>query len=465
MFRLSSLFYFLFHTGLPKETNATRMNLKDVVRRAIKSPLLFTICVNIILAFLSLISGSLTARLLGVSGRGELAAIQLWPTFLAGFSILGLSEAIIYFTAKEPQHAGNYLVSAMGLTLLASVPFMALGYIILPVFLVSQSSEVVAASRICLLMIPIYSIVGLPFQTLRGRNDMMIWNLIRLAQTLLWICILLFIGMSGKNSPQAAAFGYLWMYVILCLPVLYIVFKRVPGPYQFEQRLWHPLLRFGLPSVATSIPVTLNLRLDQLLMAAFLMPQVLGLYVVAVAWAGIVSPLLNAFSIVIFPQVASQFAPMERTHTLIKGIHLTVLAGICMTVPLMALTPLALPLIFGDDFRQAIPSALILIFAGVISNVNTTLGEGMRGFGKPTIVLVSECIGLVITILMLFLLLKPLGIVGASVSSVLGYSATMLALLFQISRIVKLPFLSIILPNRTDVTLVLRQVREIKESI
>jgi O-antigen/teichoic acid export membrane protein len=441
------------------------MKLKHVIGRVINSPLLFTICINIILACLSLVSGSLAARLLGVSGRGELAAIQLWPTFLAGFSILGLSEAIIYFTAKEPQHAGNYLVSAMGLTVLASVPFMGIGYIVLPLFLASQSPEVIAASRICLLMIPIYSIVGLPFQTLRGRNDMVIWNLIRLAQTSIWICVLLFIGISGKNSPEAAALGYLWIYAILCLPVLYVVSKRVPGPYRFERRLWRPLLRFGLPSVATSIPVTLNLRLDQLLMAAFLSPQVLGLYVVAVAWAGVVSPLLNAFSIVIFPQVASRSAPVERTHTFIKGVHLTVLTGLSMTIPLMVLTPFALPWIFGDDFTEAIPAALILICAGVISNINNTLGEGIRGFGKPTVVLVSECTGLVITVLALFLLLKPWGIVGASVSSVLGYSTTTLALLFQISRIIKLPFIDILVPDRADLTLVLRQVREVKESI
>jgi O-antigen/teichoic acid export membrane protein len=441
------------------------MNFKRIIGHVFGSHLLFTVSTNIVLAFLALASGSLAARILGVAGRGELAAIQIWPTFLAGFSILGLSEAIVYFTAKESQLAGRYLVSAISLTLLVSVPIMGLGYFLIPIFLASQAPQVVATSRIYLLMIPLFSIVGLPLQTLRGRNDLLVWNLIRLALPFGWVCILLFIGLSGRNSPEQAALGYLWMMGLLFLPVAYIISRRIPGPYRFERDLWSPMLRFGLPSVAASLPVMLNLRLDQFLMAAFLSPQVLGLYVVAVAWAAAVSPLLNAICIIIFPQVASQTSFSERTRVLLRGIHLAVLVGAGVAVLLMTITPFALPLIFGDDFAQAIPASLILIFAGVISNINSILGDGMRGFGKPSIVLVSECVGLVATILALALLLKPLGILGASISSLLGYSGTLLALLLQISRIIELRFRAILLPDRSDITWISTRFRGLLESV
>ena len=199
-------------------------------------------------------------------------------------------------------------------------------------------------------MIPLYSLIGLPLQTLRGRNDWLVWNLMRLVPPLGWICVLLFIGLSGRNSAEQAALGYLWMFVLLFLPITYIVSRRIPGPYQFERNLWRPMLRFGLPSVAASIPVMLNLRLDQLLMAAFLLPQVLGLYVVAVAWAGAVSPLLNAIGIIIFPRVAFESISSERTRVLLRGIHLAVLVGAGVALLLAAITPYALPIIFGERF-------------------------------------------------------------------------------------------------------------------
>jgi O-antigen/teichoic acid export membrane protein len=428
------------------------MAMKWIVGQASRSHLLFTIWTNIILAFLSLASGGLVARLLGVTGRGELAAIQIWPTFLAGFSMLGLSDAIVYFTAKETQHAGYYLVSAMCLTLAVSLPFMGLGYFLIPVFLASQTPEVVAASRTYLLMIPLFSLVGLPVQALRGQNDLLAWNLIRLVQPFGWICVLLIMSLSGRNSAQETAFAYLAMVGLLFLPIVYIVYRRISGPFRFELSLWPPMLRFGLPSVAASFPAILNLRLDQLLMAAFLAPQVLGLYVVAVAWASAVSPLLNAIDVIIFPRVASQTIPGEKMRVLIQGIHLAVLVGVGVAVMLAVITPFIFTWIFGEYFKQAIPSSLILIVAGVIASMNSVLENGVRGFGKPLVVLASESVGLVVTILALAFLLKPFDILGAALSSLLGYSGTLFALLLQISRITGLSMEAILLPGRSDVT-------------
>ena len=159
------------------------MTIKRIIRHLFQSSLLFTISINVILAFLALISGGFAARLLGVTERGELAAIQLWPTFLAGISMLGLSDAVVYFTARKYEQAGSYLVSTVGITLLVSLPFMCLGYLLLPIFLESQTPEVITASRVYLLMIPTYSLVSLPLQALRGRNDLFIWNLLRLVRT------------------------------------------------------------------------------------------------------------------------------------------------------------------------------------------------------------------------------------------------------------------------------------------
>ena len=283
----------------------------------------------------------------------------------------------------------------------------------------------------------------------------------RLVQPFGWMCILLVMGFSRRNSAQEAAFAYLWLMGLLIFPIAYIVSRRIPGPYRMDCKLWTPMLQFGLPSVAASFPVILNLRLDQFLMAAFLSPQVLGLYVVAVAWAGAVSPLLSAIDIIVFPRVASQTIPEERIRILIQGVHLAVLVGVGVAVILLIITPFALPLIFGDDFKQAISSAFILIVAGVIASINSVLENGARGLGKPSVVLVSESFGLVVTILALALLLRPFGILGASLSSLLGYSGTLFVLLIQVGRISELRLKAILLPERSDVAWILMRLRNL----
>lgn len=50
------------------------------------------------------------------------------------------------------------------------------------------------------------------------------------------------------------------------------------------------LLRYGAPSVLSGVPAQLDLRLDQILMAALLPAKQLGLYTVGVAWSGAGTP-------------------------------------------------------------------------------------------------------------------------------------------------------------------------------
>src|SRR6185503_18165444 len=83
---------------------------------------------NIALALLGASTGVLAARLLGTAGRGELAAIQTFPTLLAVTAMLGLPEALVFFTARNPPDSGRYLATAMAIVLPVSVVAMAVGY-------------------------------------------------------------------------------------------------------------------------------------------------------------------------------------------------------------------------------------------------------------------------------------------------------------------------------------------------
>src|SRR5262249_21288164 len=116
---------------------------------------------NVLLAMIGLATSILAARLLGPAGRGELAAIQTWPAVVATVALLGLPDAVVYFTARRPDRGGSYLGSAMALALLASAPFMALGYLVMPLVLAAQSSEVVHAARWYLVIVPLFASVGM----------------------------------------------------------------------------------------------------------------------------------------------------------------------------------------------------------------------------------------------------------------------------------------------------------------
>lgn len=416
------------------------------------SQLLITFCANVALILLGLVTGVLLARLLGPDGRGELAAIQLWPSFIAGFALLGLPDALAYFSAQSPNRAGRFLGSSVALGVLLSVPFMGLGYVAMPLLLSAQPAEVVHTARWCLLLVPLTAAVGTPYQVLRGRGDFFGWNVLRLAPGLGWLAVICLAWLFGRPEPNVMALGYLLALVLNGLLIFYTVKRRIPGPFSPDPQQWQPLLRYGLPAVFGSVPQVLNLRLDQMLMAALLPPQVLGLYVVAVTWSGAIAPALNALGAASFPKIASQSDPERQAQTFSQVSRMAVFSAGLIGLMLMLFTPLVFPFLFGERFAAVIPTTLVLVLAAVVAGINLVLEEGLRGLGKPGAVALAELGGLAVTIVSLFFLLRPLQTMGAALASILGYGAITVLLVLQIRELTGNSLSSFLRPTQEDLS-------------
>ncbi|MFL5800559.1 MAG: oligosaccharide flippase family protein [Roseiflexaceae bacterium] len=418
------------------------------------SHVILTMGANIVTALLGLITGPVAARLLGPHGRGELAAIQTWPSFIALIAMLGLHEATVYFSARDPERSGQYLASATMLALVAAVPFLAAGYLLMPLLLAAQSPEVITAARWYLLLIPLYALVLTPLNALRGRSDLVAWNILKLVPPLGWFVVLAWASLLGGATPQAITGHYLIVFGLLFFPVFAVVRRRVPGSLRPDYRLWGPMLKYGLPTATAVVPYVLNLRLDQLLMAALIAPRLLGLYAVAVAWAAAMSPLLRAIGAVTFPRVASGSSVQDQASMLAQGARLGTLVALCAGFLLFIITPFAIPLLFGAAFAAAVPCALILVVAEVMADLDDILREGVRGLGKAKVVIGSEIFGLLVAAIALWLFLPPFEIVGAAIASLLGYTAAASFLTFQICRTTGYSLAALLWPRRADLELV-----------
>lgn len=398
------------------------------------SRVLLTAGTNGVLGLLGLVTGTLAARLLGPEGRGELAAIQTWPSFVATVAMLGLPEALVYHCAQKPARAGRYLSSAVVIALSASLPFVVFGYWAMPLLLSAQSAEVIDAARWYLLIVPVFALVGIPYHPLRGLNRFSSWNGLRLMAPVAWVVVLGVAVLTGSASPAGLAFAYLALLALLFIPVALVVVRQVPGPFRPDVRDWGALLRYGFPAVASTLPQMLNYRLDQFVMMAFLPAQALGLYVAAVAWGGMVQPLLGALGTALFPHVASQADPAHRVRVFAQGSRLALLLSVGLGGLLLVLTPWGLPLLFGPAFASAVPAALVLVVASAVAAFNGVMEEGLRGLGRPSAVLWAELGGVGITVAALVGLLPPFGIVGAALASLLGYAGVSVVLLAQAIR-------------------------------
>lgn len=420
--------------------------------RGVAGDALQTAAANVAIFAVGFATGILAARLLGPTDRGNLAAIQTWPTFLAMISTLGLGEALVYLAGREPDRRGRYLGSTAVLGLAASAPIVAVGYFLMPTLLAAQSSTTVFWARCYLLLCGLYVLQMAPLRALWGRKDFGICNAFRLLQSLSWLAVLCIAWTLHEGHPQFLSNGLLIAYVLLCFPIWRATLKRVPGPYRPEPRQWGAMLRFGLPSITGNVPQMLNLRLDQMLMAALIPPRLLGLYAVAVAWSGAAQALLRALAGIHFAHIASLAHDTERQLKLFgRVVRMVTVLAIATGGCLLAFTPWGLPLLFGSRFKPAVPAALILTFASGVFGINLAVEEGLRGLGRPAMVLWAELAGLGITGLSLWLLLPRMGIMGAALASILSYSVVGVILIVQTRKVTGLAARALLRPSISEV--------------
>src|SRR5467141_1380425 len=97
----------------------------------------------------------LLSRWLGPVGRGEIAAAMLWPTLLVYLSSMGLIASTLYFTALPDSRPQRVFNNAIGLGLILCAITVPIGFLALPWLLKSQNAEVISASRLFLIVVPI----------------------------------------------------------------------------------------------------------------------------------------------------------------------------------------------------------------------------------------------------------------------------------------------------------------------
>jgi len=384
---------------------------------------------------LTFATGTLNARLLGPSGRGELAAIQNIPAYLGALASLGLPAAVGYYTARRPGEARALVVTGSGLCLAASLPAILIGYLVMPWALSSQPARVVHDARLYLSFVALQAVNVIPYVALQGLRQFDVWNMWRMAPNVASLLAILAAWLLRSPHAGTVARGYLMTYALIA-PFVYLTLwsRSSPGVARTGSHV-RDLFRYGLPNAVTAPAGLLNLQLDQMLLAAWLPSNLLGLYAVGVSWSALSSPIFSALGSVIFPTLASVHDVNEQRIMVSRALRLAILVVIVLGVGLAAVTPLLLPLLFGAPFRGAVPPALVLVGAGMLLNLNNLCAEILRGMGVPRWTMYSQFAALPVTIVSLLVLLPRWSIIGAAVSSILAYAVVEIVCLVGISNV------------------------------
>ena len=129
----------LEESAIPSTPESVDGSERGVQAWTAKRAVLITTGANLLMSVLGVFTGVVAARLLGPKGRGELAAIQAWPSALAALALLGTSEAVLYFCARAPLRRAQYLGAALLIGTIGALVFSLAGFFAMPRLLASQS--------------------------------------------------------------------------------------------------------------------------------------------------------------------------------------------------------------------------------------------------------------------------------------------------------------------------------------
>ncbi len=385
---------------------------------------------NLVLGIMGFATSSISSRLLGTSGRGELARIQNVPNLLAVLGMFGMSEAALYFSSKNRESTGLITAGAVRIALKGSIIAIGLGLIVTPLLL---SGSTRTNSLIYLLVIPITAVYTVSYQQLRVLGYSRQWTLFRVSVTVGWLGCL---GIGALMRPvPAGRLAVLFIGAQACIAlVAWRMVRSFPSKPIDISSLKKPMVRYGVPAALVTLPQVMNLRLDQILLGSIVAKSQLGLYVAAVGWSWIAAPPFHTLAQFILPRIAATTSSTQRIKLVRQALLAAGALGVTLSIILVPLTRRLFPLVMGKEFQAGVHVATLLVVASVISGTALVAEEIMKGLGQPRRVLFAELGGLSITLMLLALTLKRHGITGATWASIGGYSATLMAVLVQLPR-------------------------------
>lgn len=402
------------------------------MRRALISTTLTGFAIQAVLV----VTGVLAARMLGPTARGHLALLALVPMVLVLLGNVGLPMATTYFIAREPRCARATLRMLLGPVSVQTAAITALHACVLVVILRDQPSAVQVAGAITLAAVPAWQANRYRLSLAQALGDFRRFNVFRVLPLVLYAVGLVALVATSADTlvPVTAA----WAGSLAAAGVVSLVslLRSIPpaGPDECPPPPLKSMLRFGARGFLGENPPLELLRPDQLIVAAFLSPAALGLYVVAQSFSNLSRFVAEGIGQVAFPHIAQMHDPTAARRALWRYFWLTAAACGAITAVLVAAAGVVVPLFFGDAYDAAVPVSRILIAGALLFALRRMLSAASRGLGYPALGSVAEVIALVTLVPACAALGPLLGLEGVAIGVAASGALGLLYLLIALHR-------------------------------
>ncbi|AOZ92679.1 lipopolysaccharide biosynthesis protein [Paenibacillus crassostreae] len=370
---------------------------------------------NVFILGLNVITGIIIARYLGPEGRGEQAAMIMWPTFLAYSLTLGIPASLVYYMKKKDENQGSLYITSLYMSLILGCVAIAVGFVIIPFWMREYSKGVIEFATWALIMAPIAMLGTINVAALQSREEYHRYNFIRYFPVFSTLVLLLGLVVTDHVTPFYTSVAYLFP----AIPVAIWVTIKMISNYKIKQKnkieSGKKLLSYGIRSYGTDVAGTFSGYIDQILVVGLLSPSSLGLYVVSLNLSKMLNTIQYAISSVLFPK-ASGLTQVDAINLTFRVFRISIVITMILGIGIFIVAPYLLILLYGETFVEAIAVFRILIFQTAIYSTSWILSQGFMSIGKPGSVTILRIISLGLNVILLNIFIPLLGIEGAAIS-------------------------------------------------
>lgn len=375
-----------------------------------------TALARVLILAINMGTGIITARSLGPQGRGEQAAIILWPQLLAYLMTLGLPAALRYNLKRYPEEKSELFSATLLLSVALGILAALIGIVFIPQWLGQQySPEVVHFAQWFMLTAPVGVLWANLVAALEATDDFTTANQGQYLTPLFTLIMLLALLLAHGLTPFNTSLAYTLAGLPIFLWILNLLWKRFRPRWHNLGGQYRRLLSYGLRAYGIDLLGTLAGQMDQALVVGLLSPASMGMYAVALSLSRMLDVFQGSIITVLFPKTAAR--PIEEVIALTgRAARVGMACSLITATGAMLVVPTFLQLVYGSQFIGALPVFRILTVEVVIGGSTWVLAQAFMALGRPGTITIMQGIGLGLTVPLLLILIPRYELVGAGLA-------------------------------------------------
>jgi O-antigen/teichoic acid export membrane protein len=400
-------------------------------------PNIATFLTSLAIQVSGLITGVLTARILGPTARGELATVMLWPVILSNLGLMGCNWAVAREVAADPAKESDWIRAAVVVGFATACLYLVLGYLLVPYLLPLDRRYLGSLVRVCLLAIPL----GIFNQTLlaveHGRMRWRRYNIVRASFFVFYVILVSLIAVEGRVQVRWFVWAYLASHALTVI-LRFVIHRKSFASGTFHVTGCFRLLRSGLPYFWAAASNLLTLQLDKIIVVSLMSAGAAGIYAVAVTFSNAQSSLGEALGITSFAFLSNEKSVDQQGKILSETFRQATLTSAGLGLLLAGFVPFLIRPLFGSEFASAARPAVILTVAAALMTPSGILTQGLRGAGRPYPGLASQLLGTGVLACSAALLLPKFGLLGMAWAVVLSACFQVVVLIIATSALLRI---------------------------